>query len=320
MKKPAAHGAETQRLLVLRGLDMLDTLPEERFDRITRLARRVFGVPIALISLVDAERQWFKSRQGLDAPETSREISFCGHVVADDALMIVPDASDDDRFRDNPLVRSEPSIRFYAGCPVRMGGGLPMGTLCLIDRQPRALLPEDVALLRDLAAMVEDELRSLNDATTDPLTGLSNRRGFELLAGKSLAMTKRAAMPAALMLFDLDEFKAINDIHGHEIGDRALSDFAKALLKTFRDADVIARLGGDEFCVLACGPAEAMSAPLDRLESQLATLRDRPYQICFSVGTADYAPSRHASIHDLIADADQVMFTHKRKRRPSASP
>jgi GAF domain-containing protein len=121
--KPSLPLDECERLDALRALGILDTEGEERFDRITRLAKRLFGVPIALISLVDQDRQWFKSRQGLDASETSREISFCGHAILKDSALVVSDTLNDERFHDNPLVTSEPSIRFYAGQPLRAPGG-----------------------------------------------------------------------------------------------------------------------------------------------------------------------------------------------------
>ena len=137
MLKPPIPKNEAQRMESLRSLHILDTPAEERFDRITRLAKRLFGVPIALVSLVDESRQWFKSRQGLDATETPREISFCGHSILCDDTMVIADAAQDERFADNPLVTDEPHIRFYAGCPVQTPDRQRIGTLCIIDRQPR---------------------------------------------------------------------------------------------------------------------------------------------------------------------------------------
>ena len=148
---------EPERLRALRDAGVLDSPVEERFDRITRLARRVFDVPIALVSLVDAERQWFKSHQGLDVRETDREISFCAHAIHDDRVFIVPDALTDPRFADNPAVTGEMRARFYAGRPIRMFGRR-VGTLCLVDRRPREMRDDDVRTLNDLAALVEEEL------------------------------------------------------------------------------------------------------------------------------------------------------------------
>ena len=146
---------EAERLRTLRALSILDTFAEERFDRYTRLAQRLFDVPIALVSLVDGHRQWFKSRQGLEATETPRNISFCGHAILSDDVLYVPNALDDTRFADNPLVTGDPNIRFYAGHPLRMPDGQRIGTLCLIDREARQFDDGDLDLLQDLAARVQ---------------------------------------------------------------------------------------------------------------------------------------------------------------------
>jgi len=148
---------EPARLRALHALGILDSPPEERFDRITRLAQRVFNTPIALVTLIDAERQWFKSRQGIADAETPRESSFCAHAIHDDRVFVFPDALHDGRFADNPLVAGTPRIRFYAGRPVRVDGRR-VGTLCLIDRRPRELGDEDARTLDDLATLVEREL------------------------------------------------------------------------------------------------------------------------------------------------------------------
>lgn len=159
MQPPALPEDEQQRLAALRRSGLLDSPGEERFDRLTRLARALFDVPIVLISLIDENRQWFKSRQGLEVCETSREISFCGHAILDEPVFVVGDASQDARFADNPLVTGAPHIRFYAGAPLHFEGQR-LGTLCLIDRRPRQLDAEQLARLRDLADTAERELHS----------------------------------------------------------------------------------------------------------------------------------------------------------------
>lgn len=149
---------EASRLEALHALNLLDTRPEERFDRFTRLAAALFDVPVALVTLVDADRQWFKSCLGSDEAETSREVSFCAHALERRNMLVVPDALLDERFADNPLVTSGPRIRFYAGAPLFLPGGHCVGTLCIIDRRPRQLPTEELRLLEDLAALVEKEL------------------------------------------------------------------------------------------------------------------------------------------------------------------
>lgn len=158
MLKPNIPHNEEQRLQVLRDLGILDTHAEERFDRITRLAQQLFQVPIALISLVDSDRQWFKSRQGLDVSETPRDVSFCGHAILGSDVFCVPDATLDARFADNPLVVGAPNVRFYAGAPLQVEDGLRMGTLCLIDHDARELSQAQIELLRDLAHWANDVL------------------------------------------------------------------------------------------------------------------------------------------------------------------
>ncbi len=149
---------EALRLAALRALAIMDTPPEERFDRHTRLAAAAFRVPVALVSLVDEDRQWFKSCFGTDVCESSRETSFCAHAVAARAMLVVPDTLKDPRFRDNPLVADTKRIRFYAGAPIHSRDGQPLGTLCIIDMRPRDLDEGERALLADLARMVEAEL------------------------------------------------------------------------------------------------------------------------------------------------------------------
>ena len=149
---------EAERLADLRSLNILDTPRDERFDRIARLAARAMRTPAALITLIDAERQWFKSCIGLDGSETTREEAFCAHAILQPEPLVVTDTFEDARFADNPAVTGGARIRFYAGCPIRSPRGLPLGTLCVVDWKPREVASEQIELLRDLAALVEAEL------------------------------------------------------------------------------------------------------------------------------------------------------------------
>jgi len=149
---------ETQRLAALRSYDILDTLPELAFDRITELAQRLFGVPIVLVSLVDQDRQWFKSCVGLGVSQTERQFAFCAHAILSQEPLVVPDARLDERFRDNPLVTGAPHIRFYCGAVLQTEEGFNLGTLCLIDYSPRDIAAPDLYNLQDLAAMVVHEI------------------------------------------------------------------------------------------------------------------------------------------------------------------
>ena len=154
---------EARRLATLHELEILDTPFEERFDRITRIAAALAEVPIALVSLVDLERQWFKSCQGLDVSETSRELAFCAHVVYSRKPMIVKDTLLDDRLADSPVVVGGPRIRFYAGFPIFHDNGSCLGTLCLIDTKPRELSDGTLRLIEDLARIVEEELQTARE-------------------------------------------------------------------------------------------------------------------------------------------------------------
>jgi diguanylate cyclase (GGDEF)-like protein/PAS domain S-box-containing protein len=161
MDEPDLHPAEAERLAALGELGLLDTPPEERFDRITRLAAAMAGTPIALVTLVDHDRQWFKAKLGLDLAETPRGHSFCAHAIIDadaDGLLVIDDTTEDPRFADNPLVLGPPLMRFYAGTVIHSPDGHAMGTLCVIDRRPRHLTAAQRQALTDLGAMVEDEL------------------------------------------------------------------------------------------------------------------------------------------------------------------
>ncbi len=152
---------DAQRVQALKALRILDTAREERFDRITRIAAKLLDVPIVAVSLIDDDRQWFKSIIGLEVRETARDISFCGHAIfSGDPVFVVPDARQDGRFSDNPLVLDLPSIRFYAGGPISTSQGDPLGTLCVLDTRPRELDAEQRQLLRDLADMAQAELQS----------------------------------------------------------------------------------------------------------------------------------------------------------------
>ena len=320
MKVPDYPENEDVRVATLRSLSILDTEPEERFDRLTRIAKRLFGVPIALVSLVDMNRQWFKSCQGLAVTEMSRDISFCGHAILGNDIFMIADTLEDERFYDNPLVLNEPRIRFYAGVPLVVPNGIKVGTLCLIDREPRILNDEDRELLRDLGQMAAQELSSVQLATIDELTQISNRRGFSALAHHALNLCKRMNKPASLFFFDLDFFKEINDRYGHAEGDNALVNFSKILKESFRESDVVGRLGGDEFVALLTNANQAETQLiLNRLEQVLKDFNskqtDRGYNIVYSVGMVEFDPSRHHSINDLLVEGDRLMYAQKREKR-----
>ncbi|MDH3441630.1 MAG: diguanylate cyclase [Gammaproteobacteria bacterium] len=309
MLKPATPANERQRLKTLRDLKLLDTPPEERFDRVTRLAKQVFSTEIALVSLVDADRQWFKSRQGLDAEETPRDISFCGHAILDDKIMVVNDATSDDRFCDNPLVCGDPSIRFYAGYPLAAPDGSRVGTLCIIDNKPRNISKDQLKSLRELGRMVEEEFIAADDSTIDPVTGISNRNGFLAIADHLLAMCKRCNQPATLMVFHLQNLQEIEETSGGAAGDAAATEFAHMLMANFRDSDIVARACMDIFCVLLAGAdLDGVETAQTRLEDQLnARNRDsdsRSYDLDIIAHPVAFKAGRHADAEALLHDGE----------------
>lgn len=305
---------ESGRIATLQALGILDTEPEQRYDRLTRIARTMFSVPVAVVSLVDMNRQWFKSKSGLQMRETPRDVSFCAHAILKDEVLCVEDALMDERFCDNPLVTCEPKIRFYAGCPLRVGS-YRMGTFCIIDHKPRRLSSDELKLLKDLAALAEQNLVTEYLALTDVLTRLANRRGFEAFSRHVLAVCRRLSKPATLAYFDLNGFKSINDRFGHAEGDRALRAFAIGLENVFRESDTIARLGGDEFAVLLTDTTPALSelaiarlrAWMDEDNNKVA----RGYEITFSAGWVEFDALKHECIDDVLAEADAAMYRDK---------
>ncbi|GGP22182.1 GGDEF domain-containing protein [Silvimonas iriomotensis] len=319
MLAPAMPPDESVRLATLRSLSILDSAPEERFDRLTRLAKRIFRVPIALITLVDADRLWMKSGAEGEDSEAPRKTSFCGHAILDDAIFLIPDTFEDPRFADNPLVVGPPYIRFYAGYPLATDNGMRVGTLCLMDQHPRLLNDEERGLLGDLGRIAEQELIAQQLATLDELTDLVNRRGFEALATYTLGVCRRMGKPATLLFFDLNDFKEINDLYGHAEGDRALVEFAGFLRHGLRESDAVGRLGGDEFVALLNDADQSRALEIiARLQHNLDELNlrlNRGYDLRFSVGVTAFDATRHEAFAALMAEADAAMYAHKQALR-----
>ncbi len=319
MIKPSKPPDEERRVTALHALNLLDTEPEERFDRITRLAQRVFDTQMSAFTLVDSDRQWFKSKVAMASEEDPLDTGFCPHAILTPETTVVPDARDDPRFHDNPLVTGDPNIRFYAGHPVAGPGGEVLGTLCVIDDKPRAAADFDAEALAEFAAMVEAEVASLSLAIGDELTGLANRRGFEMLGERLLSASRRLDLPLSVIYADLDNMKPINDTHGHEAGDEALIEVADVLTATLRASDLVARLGGDEFAALLVGNA-ATAAPglISRVEAALESRNaeaDRPWDLAMSLGLAEAEVGDTIGLWDLVARADARMFEVKRAKK-----
>lgn len=310
---------EAGRLSALRSYDILDTEADSAFDHIAGFAATLLNAPIAAVSLVDAQRQWFKSHHGLATTQTPRDISFCAHAILNPAeLLVVPDATRDVRFADNPLVTSDPYIRFYAGVPLVNPQRHALGTLCVMDRRPREITAHERECLIRLGETVSTTLelrRMMNEvrhlALTDALTGIANRPAFLNMLDRAIVSQRANGQAIALVYFDLDGFKQVNDLHGHTAGDRALQEVGRVLSRDLRDADIVARMGGDEFVALLAGGRFDGPAIGERLRSSIGAAMDAAgWPISASVGVVTFAvPPDNAAA--AIAAADGLMYAAK---------
>lgn len=310
---------EEKRLLALYAMGILDTESEERFDRLTRIAGKLFNVPVSLISLIDKDRQWFKSSYGIDICSTPRTESFCAYVVEDAGPLIVNDAQKDLRFENNVFVNGSPYIRFYAGYPVKLPDGEIAGSICIIDTKPRNFSEEELGLLHDLAEIVEDEFRMINMATTDSLTALSNRRLFSLITAETLKNSCKRRRVFCVAIIDLNDFKPINDMYGHAEGNQALIKFSEILDNASPENSLVARLGGDEFGVLLpYSTIQQANEFINQLSEMLIRHNvdaDKPYQLAFSAGVVEYDQKIHHTYADIMSDADEKMYLIKRNKK-----
>ncbi len=310
---------EVERLAVLESYDILDTPADEAFDRITRLASAILDTPIALVSLVDTERQWFKSRHGLDAEETSRDAAFCAHAIMKESVLVVPDTLDDARFAENPLVLGDPKIRFYAGAPLKAPCGSKLGTLCVIDRSPRDLDDRRRRLLEDLAAIAMDEMELRRLASTDPLTGACNRRHLMELAERDLRRARRYGYPLTVAMLDIDRFKSINDTYGHALGDAVLKDITAVCRSQSREHDVLGRYGGGEFImILPHTDQTGAKILLDRIRRAVERIRIQAgrgrVRFTISIGASELG-AEDESLDAAIDRADKALHGAKASGR-----
>lgn len=338
MKTAPLHPQEDKRLATLYSLGLLDTPIERRFERITRMAKQLMNVPITIFNLIDEDRQHYKSVQGLSVIDAPRPPAFCTHAILEEDMLLVPDASKDERFHDNPFVSGELlNIGFYAGCVVRAPDGMPIGTLCAIDTKPRDYTRTDLQFLRDLADMIETELKviglsasqtslikELDDAKKlamiDPMTRLWNRSGINALLEKEMAESIRQKKPLALVITDIDHFKKVNDTYGHPVGDAVITGAAKRLLDGLRNEDVIGRIGGEEFMIiLTDANADALKATVERLRLSIEKTpifyEGKDYNITMSFGATIFTPKDMKEADQKIKLADEALYVAKNAGR-----
>jgi diguanylate cyclase (GGDEF)-like protein len=306
---------ERERLECLERLDILDSGEEASFDRITRLVRRIFDVPMSTITFVDGHRQWFKAQSGMATRATDRDPSLCYYAVRQRQPLVIPDTLLDPRFSQTRFVVGAPHVRFYAGFPVFGADRVCVGTLCAMDTKPHDFTVGDGDIMTALAETVSDLLEFRSLATTDPLTGISNRRGFLGEAARALALSSRYGHDLSLIVIDIDHFKKVNDTYGHSWGDAVLARTARTCEAVLRKTDALGRLGGEEFAVLlpftnhsaAMAMAEDLRAAISSMEFDFPAGKAR---VTASCGIASAATGL-SDFEELLQTADAALYRAK---------
>ena len=329
------HPNETDRLQALKSLQVLDTPIEERFERITRLARRAFDVPVCAISCVDQSRIWFKSSQGLDSREMSRGESFCQHTILKSETLLIPDARYDKQYASLPCVCDAPGFVFYAGKPILTPDGQPVGVFCLVDDKPRAFSSDDQQMLQDFAALAERELcakapnqiayelvdqidESWRQMLIDPLTRLWNHEGIMTIAGESLSSISSEQRGMTMVMIHAPGLSQLIKVHGQDASDEAIRQFATALLHEVRENDVVGRTQNDEFLILMNSASEpaAVYAAVNRLknfiDSYSATSLDEILFGSSAVAAIRVPIAWDGSLSTLLDELDGAMFEAKK--------
>jgi diguanylate cyclase (GGDEF)-like protein len=306
---------------------------EERFERLTRLARRALKVPVAAITFLNDEKQWFKSVAGWNVAELPHSQSFCPITIASERLTVFEDTQQEASLRQHALVTTGPRFRFYAGMPIADENENICGTFCVFDQKPRQLSAEDRATLCDLAALAQREIVgeqmltvhhsmtsklsiARREAMMDPLTRLWNRRGASVLIKNALETARERRSTVGIAILDLDNFKCINDTYGHQTGDEVLRKTALRLIQGLRTNDSVCRMGGDEFLLLMKDvDSKAARQTMERLRQRIvgAPIKTRQGDITVStsVGYAVRHADRETSVEDIVNWADQALMKSK---------
>jgi diguanylate cyclase (GGDEF)-like protein len=324
---------KAQDLIFLKKSNLLDTPIQDSFERITRLTKRIFNVPIVAFTLVDADRQWFKSTQGLNICETARDVSFCAHALNQEGMMIVNNALLDERFIDNPLVLTDPFIRFYAGYPVYSEDRVKIGTICIIDTIPKNLSEADLEPLKDMAALLEVELKAnkayferfglleeiskiKKTSLVDGLTRVMNRAAMEDMLKLKISSAVKEQQDFGVAIVDIDNFKSINDTYGHCAGDEVLRQISKRLLSGYRDTDLVGRWGGEEFLVIIDSHKSVdLFNVAERARHLIASspimYNEQPLNLTVTTGVSQFNAKSPIDMIKLISEADAELYRGK---------
>ncbi|MCP9799555.1 GAF domain-containing protein [Synechococcus sp. RedBA-s] len=309
---------EEERLRSLERTLLLDSESDADLDRITTLASETLDTPIALISLVDRERQWFLSKVGLQASQTPRSMAFCAHAITQGSTLVVPDALDDPRFNTNPLVVSEPNIRFYAGAQLRPQDGQPLGTLCVIDRTPRQFSPRQLRWLQLFSEQVSREIELRQRLARCPITGFFNRSSFEMLCQKEFERARRTHGTLTLLLLRVENLDQVRGLAEATAPDGLVGELAERFSALAAESDLLGRYADACFAMLLVGAStEREQAVSDTLRG--ASVRSLHPQLLIGLSRLD---AEDLSAVDLLIRADNALFLARAVEpiKPSPGP
>lgn len=307
------------RLNTIDRYEILDTPPEPQFDRIARLVCNVFGLPMGVVSIIDAHRQWYKASAGMKVREAYAPDTICRHTLVDGQTIIVPNAMDDPRFAMSPLVQGEPHIRFCASTPMRASDGNLIGTVCGLDNKPRAFSERETQIFEDIAQIAMDAIEMRRIAGTDVLTGAMTRRAFLEVADKAMLRAKRHRQDLVCIMLDIDHFKKINDTFGHQAGDEVLRAVSLICRTSIREVDHFCRVGGEEF-VLLLEQSDPRAAYIvaEKLRLAIAAtpiiIGSQPINVTASFGATQTSTTGY-SLDVLMAAADAHLYEAKKAGR-----
>jgi diguanylate cyclase (GGDEF)-like protein len=307
---------ENGRLAALRRYEIHGSGETRPFQRIVDLVQQIMGVPMAAVTLIDADTQWFRAQRGLAGTDTPRADAFCTYTIAQHGPMAVTDARSDPRFADNPMVTGAPHIRSYLGVPLTTPDGYNVGSLCAIDNEPRQFDRLQGEIMKKLAEIAVEQFELQQIAKQDSMTGALTRRGFFAEVEKEFQRAGRYDRPSALVVIDVDHFKAINDRYGHPAGDAVLVSIANACMATMRRSDMFGRLGGEEFgLLLPETDSEEARLAAERIrelvESTIVQVGGTEVRATVSLGVAP-RPAAGETVASWFSEADIALYEAKR--------